>query len=299
MSDPSSSAPPPFTLSFRSEMDPLPGGSAAFATALRVAGDSGRAVMSINRFNPDLPRPIGLFAETLTPEARDALANAVSAVKWAELAQPKRGDVSGATLTIEYARGVQIIRRSFNSYNLEFVQALGPLMNAIEEVQTALMTRPVRALQLGIARSATGFRVSWKNIGTGAVMIADPRELQANGASTRGQVKVTAVPVARPGWDPPLPVSLSVDLAPAAGPANPITLAPGQTLEVDTVPWKAAALGDYVAKASWIDYVGPAVDPDAVMDVVPEPNGTDDGRPYRLRGAAFSNGVGFKVEKGR
>ena len=72
----------------------------------------------------DLPKPIGLFADRLAPEARDALGSAVAAVKWAELPQPKRGDASGATLTIEYARGAQIVHRSFNSYNLELVQAI-------------------------------------------------------------------------------------------------------------------------------------------------------------------------------
>jgi hypothetical protein len=298
MTDPSSTV-APFTLTFRSEMDPLPGGSAAYATVVRVAGDTGRAVMSINRFHPDLPKPIGLFADKLAPEARDALASGVSAVKWPELPQPKRGDASGATLTIEYARGAQIIHRAFNSYDRERVQAIGPLLSAIEEVQAQLMNRPARALQLGITRTPGGFRVSWRNIGTGALLIADPREPLANGPSTRGQVKVTAVPTPRPGWDPPLPTSVTVDLAPAAGPAKPIPLAPGQTLELDTVPWKPDVLGDHVAKASWIDYLGPAVDPATVMDVVPEPNQADDGRPYRLRGGAFSNGIGFKVEKGR
>jgi hypothetical protein len=289
------SPPPPFSLTFRSEMDPLPGGGAAYATAVRVAGDTGRAVMAINRFHPNLPKPIGLFADTLKRDARDALADSVAAIKWAELPPAKGGDVSGATLTIEFARGAQIIRRVFNSHNLELIQALGSVLSEIEKVEEQVMTRPLRALALGIKRTAAGFRVAWRNIGSGPLLIADPREPRSPGdPGTRGYVEVTALAPARPGWDPPLPKPIRLELEPATGALKPVTIAPGQALELDTVAWKPTAPGDHVADANWIDYAHPAVDVQAVMESVPDPNRADDGRPYLLRGGAFSPGIDFK-----
>ncbi len=300
MTDSTGSPPPPFSLTFRSEMDPLSGGGAAYATAVRVAGDTGRAVMAINRFHPNLPKPIGLFADTLARDARDALADSVAAIKWAELPPAKGGDVSGATLTIEFARGVQIIRRVFNSHNLELVQALGAVLSEIEKVEQQVMTRPLRALQLGVKRTPTGFRVAWRNIGTGPLLLADPREPRSpSKPGTRGYVEVTALPPPRPGWDPPMPKPITLDLEAAAGALNPVTLAPGQALELDTVAWKPTAPGDHVAGASWIDYTGPAVDAHAVMESAPDPNRPDDGRPYLLRGGAFAAGIEFKAERGR
>ena len=300
MSDAKDSAHQPFTLTFRSEMDRFPTGGAAYATVTRVSGQTGRAVMSINRWNPNLPKPIGLFGNKLTREASEAISASVEATKWAELPPAKGGDISGAQLTIEYTRGGRVIRREFNSYNLELVRALGPVMSAIDTVLDQVTPHPLRALQLGIKRTPTGFRVSFRNTGTGPILMADPRlPAAAPGTGTRGRVQVTAVPASRPGFDPPIPQPTFVELEPATGTPPPVTLAPGQTLELDTVPWKPAGPGDYVASASWVDYVGPTYDPHAVMDATPDPSHVDDSRPYVIRGGTFSTGINVKVDRGR
>lgn len=300
MSDAKDPSPNPFTLTFRSEMDRLSAGGSAYATVVRVSGQTGRAVMFINRWNPDLPKPIGLFGDRLTREAREALSASIEATKWAELPPAKGGDVSGAQLTIEYARGGQMIRRVFNSYNLELLRALAPVMSAIDGVLDQAAHHPLRVVELGIKRTPTGFRVSWRNIGTGPIAIADPRlPASAGGPATRGRVKVTAVPPSRPGVDLPIPEPSWVELEPAKGTPSPITLAPGQTLELDSVPWKPAGPGEYVARASWIDYVGPTLDPHAVMDAVPDPSHVDDSRPYVVRGGTFSTGINVKVDRAR
>ena len=300
MSDSKGSASSAFTLTFRSEMDRLSTGGAAYATVVRVSGQSGRAVMSINRWNPDLPKPIGLFGDKLNREALEPLSASIETTKWAELPPAKGGDVSGAQLTIEYARGGQVIRRVFNSYNLELVRALAPVMSAIDGVLDHVAHHPLRVLELGVKRTPTGFRVSWRNIGKGPIVIADPRlPAVAPRTGTRGRVSVGAVPPSRPGWDLPIPEPSWLDLEPANGAPSPVTLAPGQTLELDTVPWKPAGPGDYVADASWVDYVGPTFDPHAVMDAIPDPSQMDDARPYVLRGGGFSTGINVKVDRGR
>ena len=96
-----------------------------------------------------------------------------------------------------------------------------------------------------------------------------------------------------------LPTPLQPVALPPLGDAPPfVTLAPGKSLEVDTVPWSPPTPGDYFARANWKDYGGPEIDPKTTMPVDPDPvEAATDHRPYRLRGAVFSELLLFAVKK--
>jgi hypothetical protein len=287
-----------FTLTFRSESDPLVGGSSTFlyASALHVDGASGRAELRINHHQANLPHPIGLFADTVGAGRLDALAAALAAVDWAALPAGQGGDVSAATLTLEYTRGSNRVRRVFNARNANVLAALGPVMAQLDELDAQLLKKPRRALALAVARSRSGFKISWRNVGTGPITITDPRAAGTGaGAATRGFVKLWRLPPARPGWDPPIPTPITVPLVAATGADKPVTIAPGQTFEAVTQPVTApAAPGEEIVQASWIDYDGPAPASSSSSSSLAEQ--VDDKRPYVIRGAAFSGNVKVKAD---
>jgi hypothetical protein len=170
-------------------------------------------------------------------------------------------------------------------------------MTKVDELGSMLIAHPQRAIEISLARTATGFRLVVRNVGTGPVMIADPRQQGPTPGTTRGSLKVAEwteqTDFAMVVWKP-------VPLQPLGSATEQVTIAPGKTFEVDTVAWTPATPGRYVAEGAWKDYVGPTVDPKAVMPMVPDRHGAEtDARPYVVRGAAFSAYLNFKVEKRR
>ena len=76
---------------------------------------------------------------------------------------------------------------------------------------------------------------------------------------------------------------------PPLGVAPPlVTIPAGKSIEVDTVAWKPLGAGKYFARGNWQDYGPVSGDPKAFLPLVPDAAGFEhDGRPYRIRGAAF------------
>jgi hypothetical protein len=257
--------------------------------------------MIITRQPHDSGDPVGVFAVSVDPMTMDKMASVLAGIKWAELPEAKGGDISGAALSIEYVHGSKLVQREFNSWNKEFLEALKPVMSQLDSLEALMMKTPVRAIKISVARTKTGFAVTWLNIGTGDVVIGDPRTLKTEGnPATRGYVAVTALPASKPGVMTIYPRPTKIDLAPSAGALRPVTLAPGKPFTLDSVPWAPPAPGDYSAEAGWIDYDGADLPANAVMPTVPDPDHLNDKRPYRFRGAVFSGGgLYFTEEKPR
>lgn len=285
-----------FTFTLRSEMDPLTAGGTTFvyATVFHVDGASGRAELSISRHQANQPHPVGLFGEKLETDRIEALSKALSQVDWKGLPAGVGGDPSAATLTLEYTRGGERFRYVFNARNANVLEPLQRAMAQIDQVETQLLKKPRRALALSVSRSHGAFKVSWKNVGTGPVTIADPRGAVTGGAaSTRGFVKVWLVAPTRPGFDPPNPTPVTLPLAPASGGEKPLTIAAGATFEAVTAPFSDRSPGDQIVQAGWIDYEGPsqATGAAAPAIAVSLQAQVDDKRPYVLRGAVFSPNI--------
>ena len=259
-----------FMFTFRADGD----GEAApgvftYMTVLRVYGQAGRALMVLTRHNGDLlGRPVGLFSEALTAERTKEVATAVEGVKWAELPKPIGGDISGSMLSIDYTHGPRIIQRKFNSWNTEFVRAIAPVMGQVDQLGSALLAKPQRAVDVTVTRTPAGFKLVIRNVGVGAVMIADPRQpagAPAAAGATRGTVTLAAEPEQKPGWTAMPPAWRPVPLEPLGNASPTVMILPGKTHEVDTVPWTPPGPGKYMAQGIWKDYAGPEVDPNPVF----------------------------------
>lgn len=286
-----------YDFTFRSQMDTMGPDLAGYLQVLRVQGATGHAVMVLNRYGGDLiRRPVGLFGATLTKMQTAAVGGAVDGIRWAELPQPKGGDINAAILSIDYSAGKKIVQRSFNARNTELLQALAPVMDQVTALSQELEQHPLRALDVSVAQAGTGFRVSVRNVGSGPVLLADPRHLATPTAGPRATVRVASAPPGMPFsrllWE-------SVPLEPLGAAPAVLTLEPGKAHEVGTVAWAAKAAGDHYVQAVWQDYVGPAVDPKTVMDAIPAPDKLGDPRPYVIRGAAFSGYTKFTADKPR
>ena len=276
-----------FTFTFRSVTDD------ADKEITRIDGRTGSVIVFENRTGGDQPGPIGLFAMTAPKAQIEALSAGIEGLKWADLPALTGGDINLAMLSLEYARGSLVIQRDFNAGNRAFLNALGPVMRPLEAILVAASKAPVRAIDLSVARTEHGFKLVLRNVGTGPVMFTDARQPRRLPGQTCGRVLINAIGGA----------SDEVPLRPATGPLAPVILGPGQTHEVETVPWTPPHPGKYFVGATWEDYGGPKVDPKLdpkdVMPEVPGPTDKPDARPFLIRGAAFTQGFELTVDKPR
>jgi hypothetical protein len=287
-----------YKLTFRSTMDRIGNDPELFAylNVLRIDGATGRAIMVLNRENGDLPgRPVGVFATTLKKEQILALGAAIEGVKWNETGSLKGGDITAATLSLDYSRGAHIIQRDFNAMNGQFLDAIRAVMDQITNLMTMLEDHPARAIDVAVVQGPSGFKLVVRNVGTGPVAIADPRHPNKDGATTCGWVGAArdVPPAPGSGPIPLLPVGFpALGTAPAL-----VTIAAGKSIEVDTAAWKPSGAGKYFARGNWKDYGPVSGDPKAFLPLVPDPAVFEqDGRPYRIRGAAFSKALFFATK---
>jgi hypothetical protein len=283
---------PPYTLTHRcaSEPDSTPEG-ARYLTALRVEGASKRALLQIVRRLDDFGGPIGLFGDVLSDAQAASIPRAIDSIEWASLPRPIGGERNAPVLTLEYALGTKIVRREFSSMAGEFITAIRPIHSIVDDLVVRLHAKPQRAIEVSAARTAGGFKLVWRNIGTGPVMLADPRETEVPGGRSKGFADVVAIP-------PPgkfAKSSIIVPLAASATPTHPVKLPPGGVLELETVPWAPPSPGEYAVSAAWVDYDGPKVNEKDVMPRIPKLDDLHDARPFVIRGGAFSTGVRFQV----
>jgi len=287
-----------YHLTFRSAMDRIGNDPelSAYLNVLRIDGTTGQAIMLLNREGGDLPgRPVGLFEATLKKEQILALGTAIEGVKWAETGSLKGGDITAATLSLDYSRGGRIIQRDFNAMNGQFLNAIRPVMDQITDLMTRLSDHPARAIDVAVVQGPAGFRLVVRNVGTGPVVISDPRHPSKDGASTCGWVGAARDVPPPPGSGP---IPLHPVAFPPLGAAPPlVTIEPGKSIEVDTATWTPSGAGKYFARGNWKDYGPVSGDPKAFLPLIPDPAAFNrDARPYRIRGAAFSKALFFTVK---
>jgi hypothetical protein len=286
-----------YHLTFRSTMDRMGKDPELFAylNVLRVEGATGQAMMLLNRQGGDLPgTPIGVFSTTLKKEQVLALGVAIEGVKWNETGSFNGGDIHAANLSLDYSRGTRIIQRDFNAMNGQMLNAISAIMSQITEMMRLLEDHPSRAIDVAVARTASGLKLVIRNIGTGSVVIADPRHPGSEMPPTCGWVGVAReVPEVHGVFRSPIPLQ-PIPL-PSLGIAPPwVTIAPGKSIDVETVAWTPSGAGKYFARGNWKDYSPIAGDPKAFLPLVPDPRDIEhDERPYRIRGAAFSSVLRF------
>ncbi len=288
-----------YKLTFRSTMDRIGNDPELFAylNVLRVDGTTGKAIMLLNRPGGDLlGKPVGLFATTLTKEQVQALGAAIEEVKWNETGGMKGGDINAATLSLDYGRGSRIIQRDFNAMDGQFLAAIKGVMAQITDLMRMLRRHPARAIDAAVVRSPSGFKFVIRNIGTGPVAIADPRHPGRDDGSTCGWVGAARDVPSDPGtFNPPTPLQ-PVGLQPLGLAPPVVTLQAGKSIEVETVAWKPSGAGKYFARGNWRDYAPITGGAKAFLPLVPDPVEFDhDERPYRIRGAVFSDVLLFAV----
>ena len=266
-------------------------------TVIAFDGTTGQALMFLNRHNGDLlGKPVGLFAHTFNADRAAQIVAAVEGTKWADLPQPTKGDVNAAMLAIKYGRGTMIVQRSFNARNLEFIRSIPAVMQQVDDLGTALVTKPIRAVTCDVERTADGLALVLTNVGTGPVVIADPRPADVNDLDAKSSFKVCIEVPEVPGSFASPPIWQTIALAPRGDAPASITLAPGQSHKVASVPWHpSASEGTYVAQARWQDYAGPAFDQAKHLPLIPEVTKMD-AKPYVVRGAAFSTYTKFPAK---
>lgn len=290
-----------FVFTFRSLEDHRGGELFGTMDVTRVDVSTGRALVLANRQSEDAPGPAGLFSTTLRPGQVDALVKILDGIKWGRLPDPEGGDIMVPQLQVDYTRGKQIVQRAFNVMSRgPFMRAVEPLVDLVGELEGEIQKYPVRAVNATLEKTATGVKMTIANVGTGTVIINDGRWVGQRPARTRAGFSVA---YREPGYkpssfgSPPKPQPLAVKTDGKEHP--PITLAPGQVHELESVPFAPTKPGRYRVTGGWEDYEGPAVDPKTILPLIPEPKDLDDARPYVLLGAAFTRELVYDVEPPR
>lgn len=300
----------PFRLDFRARggerMASLPGPFDStieiveYDTWLRVRSDDELAVLVITRHNGDLvDRPVGMFRMHLDERQLAALQKAVEDTQWSKLPRPSRGDVTASQLEIDYKRGGRLVRRGFNARNREFIAAIWPLMEHVQELMGTLLTRPTAVLSVSAIvepdpadKQRRQVKLVLHNPGTASVVITDPRVEPPRGvAEPRAALLVAPAPHETPGTMAVPPRFSTIALPPLPeGEDSTRILAPGDKLEI-VVPWQPSSPGAYIVQAVWNDYAGPPQESSDHLPPMPLPGDDEEpstGTDFPLRGAAFS-----------
>jgi hypothetical protein len=179
--------------------------------------------------------------------------------------------------------------------NGQAMNAIGAVMNEVTNLMRMVGRHPARAIDVAVVRGPSGFKLVIRNIGTGPVAIADPRHPGRHDGSTCGFVGAAQDIPAVPGSGP---IPLHPVAFPPLGAAPPlVTIAAGKSIEVDTVAWAPAKSGKYFARGNWQNYTPVGGEAKAFLPLVPDPVEIDhDARPYRIRGAVFSDVLLFTVK---
>jgi hypothetical protein len=161
------------------------------------------------------------------------------------------------------------------------MQQLRPLKTALNEVVLELNQHPLAAVRVSVQhqqqRGEHRFVLELQNLGQERVLLHDPRLLPGSNDRWAG-VRISPFPPEVPGVTAPPLKWQPLFLSPPAkdAPASPdVEIAPGGSISFSTQAWRPAPKGvRYLVQGVWSDYEG---DPGSST--------------YRLRGAAFSEGI--------
>jgi hypothetical protein len=282
-----------FVFTFRDVEDRITSDLYGHMEVIKIDARTGRSLFLENSKDEDAPGAVGLFGVTLPPKEIDALIKILDGIKWGQLPDPVGGDFMSPTLEIEYTRGTEIVRRGFNAASHgPFMRAVGPLVDLMGELMGEIRKHPVRAVNATLEKTAAGVKLSLKNVGTGTVIVSDGRSVGAKRQGMRGGFSVLSCePSGKPLSYTPEPLAVQTD----GKDHPPLTLAPGQVHELASVPFAPTTPGKYRVTGHWMNYDRPAIAPENVMPMLPEPKELDDTRPYFLLGAAFSREITYDV----
>ena len=282
-----------FVFTFRDLQDRITSDLYGQMEVIKIDARTGRTLFLENAISEDAPGPVGLFGMTLPPSRVDALIKILDGIKWGQLADPVGGDFQSPTLEIDYRRGSEIVQRGFNAASGgPFMRAVEPLVDLMGELMGELRKHPIRAVNATLEKTAAGVKLSLKNVGTGTVIVSDGRSVGSKRQGMRAGFSVLSCePSGKPLSYTPEPLAVQTD----GKDHPPVTLAPGQVHELASVPFAPTEPGRYRVTGHWMNYDRPAIAPDNVMPMLPEPKELDDTRPYFLLGAAFTREITYEV----
>lgn len=299
------SALPEFRLQFTSAGgEHHPGGLYEWMSVLNVRGGMPPwASMMVTRHNGDLiGRPVGLFSGPLPSARVRRLVELLDAVDPGSLPKPTAGDVNANNLQLSYRRGKRELACACNVRDQAYLAVIGPVVAELAPMMSELLVKPERAITVSVEKSEDGgpgtrLRMLLTNVGTGDVLVADPRLVSPGSPEPRAFMQVAPRPARVPGEMviPPRWQRVGLEPAPPEVADEGRTIRSKDSLTILSATWNAPAPGDYVAQAVWQDYVGPTkLDLTKVQAAVPkDAEGSD--KVFVVRGAAFSSYVRFTV----
>ncbi len=86
--------------------------------------------------------------------------------------------------------------------NGPFLKAVRPVMDQLTELMLMMEDHPARAIDVAVVHGTSGFKLVVRNVGTGQVVIADPRHASQDGTSTCGWVGAAKEVLQPPGSGP-------------------------------------------------------------------------------------------------
>lgn len=261
-----------------------------------VFEEDGLAVMVVTRPQQDLDgEPIGLFHGRLDRDQLERLRNAVEMTPWAELPRPIGGHVTAPDLEIRHERGNLLIQRRFNARSGNFLEAIEPLMNLLEDCVARVGRSEAATLSLDVSAEPDEreprrriVRVTLRNRGLGAIVLTDPRV--ARDGAPRLEVRIAELTSPHADFEPRRWTTLPLPPLPDDAPRSRIIAANRRA--VFELPWLAPKPGRYLIRVAWQDYDGP-IEPVAGQTPfmpLPErgPSYLGSG-PYPIRGANFAS----------
>ncbi len=293
------SASPDFRLQYTVEGGQKFGnGLSQWMSALSIQGGATpRALMLVTRYNGDLMgRPVGLFSDSLAPLRVRRLVERLDAVASGAL-PAGGGDPGASTPRLYYQHGPRIISVGFDPRDQAFLNAIGPAMGDLTDLMSDLIKKPERAVTVSVERSEDAgrglrLRLRLTNVGSGEVIVADPRMASRISPEPRAFLQVTPMPVRVPGQveRPPSWRRIGLEPPPPDVPDEGLTIKPKESITFLSASWTPPTPSDrYVVQAIWQDYYGPAkIDPEKVQPAIPKEAAPSD-KPFVLRGAAFSS----------
>jgi hypothetical protein len=244
--------------------------------------DSRLGLVSVETFRSDgdvAGVPVGVFRREMRDDELKEFWEDVQAVGLDRLRPAMRAHpgYTGSEYVVRQpgAGGMRVV---VNDGDREVNAMISRLRHRVVELLAELYAFPERSVRLEFALENEGFVVTITNHGMEKVCFTDPRWIVANGRMGRAVVRMTELPLERPGGPAPSLRWEEWGLEPMGRrPAEEplVTMAPGATLRLRAPVVGRDRRKRYVAYFSWANYGGEAM-----------VNGT-----YRIRGRAESNRV--------
>ena len=279
---------PEYLFSVRSWGGPSPGnGVHEFDWTLEV--DSRRGLVSVESFRSDddeSGQPLGVFRRLMSDEELRGFRDTLTRARLGDARRPWKVHPAYTQRIYRLQQpGTPEISLLINNAEHASNEEIVELRHAIMHLLSDCLEHPERSVRLDFALADEGFVVTITNHGIEKVCFTDPRWIVPEGRMRQAVVRMTELPVEKPGSPPPSLAWMDSALAPLE--RRPIeeplvTMAPGATLRLRAPLVGRDRRKRYVAYFSWASSGGEAM-----------VNGA-----YRIRGKADSNRLVMEGEEG-